>query len=110
MSTCINALLGYIKRGGTCDSNAQLRIEPQSHSEGSNDGSFIFKEHAPAYLIKPGLYGGVIVRITRVEGSSSLETLEEHSVTLTTSQTEALISSLNEELAKLRLIAGAVET
>ncbi len=110
MNTCINAHIGYIKRGGTCDSKSQLRIEPQSRSESSKDGSFIFKEHAPAYLIKPGLYGGVIVRITRVEGRSSLETLDEHSVTLTIPQTEALISALNEELAKLRLIAGAVET
>lgn len=106
MENHIKASRGYTKRKGERSQAQGLRIEVQAQSESSKDGAFAFKEKAPDFLVKPGFFAGVCVRISNEDSLSSLDALEEHSVTLTLTQTEALVAMLQQELDRVRKIAG----
>jgi hypothetical protein len=92
---------GYIKRKGERSVPKKLRIEIQDQTESSKDGAIAFKENAAKFLVRPSFYAGIIFRITNEEGRTSLSSLEEHSVKLTISQTESLITGLRKTLDEL---------
>lgn len=105
----IQASCGYIKRTGNRSEPAKLKLEVQRQTHHGEDGTLSFKERAPDFLVEPEFYAGVAVRITKEEGASSLETLEEHSVTLTLSQVKTLIAYLHEEAEQIQTLLDATK-
>ena len=92
---------GNIKRKGEPSLQRRLRIEIQDQAEVGGNWTFVFKEKAAEFFVKPGFYAAVIVRITDEEGMTGLSSLEEHSVSLTMSQAESVMAGLQKALDEL---------
>lgn len=109
MKHIIHPKLGYIKRAGENSNPRALRLEVQGLADSTSDGSFAFKEHAEHYRVSPRSFAGVILRISAEQERANLDQLEEHSVTLTLAEAEALIAHLETEVKFTRQLTEEIE-